>query len=217
MADKYPNISPYAYCAWNPVMYIDPDGKDIFIYYIGPKHSSYGFLNGHTSIGANKGGNSAISYYPASGNKAAWEEIPHYSGDGRLSYTYRIDEEATMKEYVEDGEYVVRMRIVLPKDVEKSIKGQIDDYIQSGGKTTAGDGEWCTLQVKDIIKQGYLDAGYNENDAEDNASQIIPYIMPENPTDKEKKNSGFNEYTIFKLDDLKNLVKETKKLYEDNW
>ena len=32
MADKYPSISPYAYCAWNPVKLVDPDGmtwKDI--------------------------------------------------------------------------------------------------------------------------------------------------------------------------------------------
>ena len=28
MADKYPSISPYAYCAWNPVIAIDPDGND---------------------------------------------------------------------------------------------------------------------------------------------------------------------------------------------
>ena len=30
MADKYPSISPYAYCAWNPMKLIDPDGKDIY-------------------------------------------------------------------------------------------------------------------------------------------------------------------------------------------
>ena len=28
MADKYPNISPYAYCNWNPVKLVDPDGRD---------------------------------------------------------------------------------------------------------------------------------------------------------------------------------------------
>ena len=28
MADKYPGISPYAYCAWNPVKLMDPDGRD---------------------------------------------------------------------------------------------------------------------------------------------------------------------------------------------
>jgi len=27
MADKYPGISPYAYCAWNPVGAVDPDGE----------------------------------------------------------------------------------------------------------------------------------------------------------------------------------------------
>ena len=30
MADKYPSISPYAYCAWNPVKLVDPDGRDIY-------------------------------------------------------------------------------------------------------------------------------------------------------------------------------------------
>ena len=27
LADKYPSISPYAYCAWNPVKLVDPDGR----------------------------------------------------------------------------------------------------------------------------------------------------------------------------------------------
>jgi RHS repeat-associated protein len=31
MADKYPSISPYAYCAWNPVKLVDPDGNEIHI------------------------------------------------------------------------------------------------------------------------------------------------------------------------------------------
>ena len=30
MADKYPGISPYAYCAWNPMKLVDPDGRDFF-------------------------------------------------------------------------------------------------------------------------------------------------------------------------------------------
>ena len=28
MADKYPSVSPYAYCAWNPVKLVDPDGEE---------------------------------------------------------------------------------------------------------------------------------------------------------------------------------------------
>jgi len=29
LADKYPSISPYAYCAWNPVKLVDPDGSEL--------------------------------------------------------------------------------------------------------------------------------------------------------------------------------------------
>ena len=33
MSDKYPSISPYAYCAWNPLKLIDPDGREIDDYF----------------------------------------------------------------------------------------------------------------------------------------------------------------------------------------
>lgn len=32
MMDKYPSISPYAYCAWNPVKLVDPNGEDTLNY-----------------------------------------------------------------------------------------------------------------------------------------------------------------------------------------
>ena len=32
MLDKYPQISPYAYCHWNPMRYVDKDGRDVYRY-----------------------------------------------------------------------------------------------------------------------------------------------------------------------------------------
>ena len=33
MSDKYPSISPYAYCTWNPIKLVDPDGREIDDYF----------------------------------------------------------------------------------------------------------------------------------------------------------------------------------------
>ena len=33
MSNKYPNISPYAYCAWNSLRLVDPDGREIDDYF----------------------------------------------------------------------------------------------------------------------------------------------------------------------------------------
>ena len=55
MADKYPSISPYAYCAWNPMKLVDPNGREIYYkegnsYYVYKKNAEgkYGFYNCRT-------------------------------------------------------------------------------------------------------------------------------------------------------------------------
>ena len=41
MSDKYPSITPYAYCAWNPLKLVDPDGREIWIGTYNGKRSKY--------------------------------------------------------------------------------------------------------------------------------------------------------------------------------
>ena len=48
MADKYPSISPYAYCAWNPVKLVDPDGNEAI-----DNDDWYKDKNGHVHWDAN--------------------------------------------------------------------------------------------------------------------------------------------------------------------
>ena len=46
LADKYPGISPYAYCNWNPINYVEPDGRDDFeANWFGRAFAKLGFNN----------------------------------------------------------------------------------------------------------------------------------------------------------------------------
>ena len=51
LAEKYYSISPYAYCAGNPIKYIDPDGRTVIIWYKGDngKMSSYTYSGGNAT------------------------------------------------------------------------------------------------------------------------------------------------------------------------
>lgn len=60
LSDKYPQISPYAYCGWNPIKYVDPDGRAI--------HVAVGALIG-AAIGGTISGISAMNDPTKSGRQ----------------------------------------------------------------------------------------------------------------------------------------------------
>lgn len=45
-ANAYPGISPYAYCAWNPVKYVDPDGRWVAVVSNDDTGTSYNVVGG---------------------------------------------------------------------------------------------------------------------------------------------------------------------------
>lgn len=50
LLDKYPYISPYAYCAWNPVKYVDPDGRWIAVTSNDDTGTSYEVVGGAVEV-----------------------------------------------------------------------------------------------------------------------------------------------------------------------
>ena len=67
MADKYPSISPYAYCAWNPVKLVDPDGREIDDYF--------------TREGKYLGSDNANTNYIRIISEATWNSIKDENGN----------------------------------------------------------------------------------------------------------------------------------------
>ena len=51
LADKYPSISPYAYCAWNPIKLVDPDGREITLWIEDGSGNTYEYKPNMTPTG----------------------------------------------------------------------------------------------------------------------------------------------------------------------
>ena len=54
LSEKYPGVSPYAYCANNPVMFVDEEGEDLVIF--GANGSSVTFTTDLIDLSVNVGG-----------------------------------------------------------------------------------------------------------------------------------------------------------------
>ena len=72
LCEKYYHISPYAYCAGNPVRYVDPDGKDWYSY-----NGKYQWVNSTNN-----------TYNDESGNK--WKNIGHTYTDQKTGTYYSL-------------------------------------------------------------------------------------------------------------------------------
>ena len=86
MADKYPTISPYAYCAWNPVKLVDPDGREIDISALYDKNGKckYRFIeNALKAFAKTKLGYKELSKYAKAGQDILG--VNFWRGSGKSS------------------------------------------------------------------------------------------------------------------------------------
>ena len=85
LSDKYPEISPYAYCGWNPVKYIDPDGREVWELDINA---------GDFQKVGNKGGSITDYYTVGTYEKGVFNSYSDFEikrGDGVIN-SFRIEE-----------------------------------------------------------------------------------------------------------------------------
>ena len=92
LAEKYYHISPYAYCAGNPVNYVDPDGREIWIsdginkpfqYSIGMDvpEKDYGFVKLLNEMATVDGGKEVLNDLISSKNKYTYTAEKPVNGD----------------------------------------------------------------------------------------------------------------------------------------
>ena len=136
MADKYPSISPYAYCAWNPIRLVDPDGRQIdewqFNVSTGEiiKTGSAGGNSHQTITFINPDGTTSVSEYD--GNTI---QLDYQNEDGRIDYRLQVG------------------------TIPQSSQSVSVDGLTSGGFDQL-DGAKCATEVGSIIMGGASAAGH---------------------------------------------------------
>ena len=109
LADKYPSVSPYVYCAWNPVKLVDPDGAEIWIGTYNERNRRKYIPNhkGNTGVAAaldkiykTKAGKFVINSLIKSDNKYFISEKANPSGNDNPGYV-----DANNQVYLNSGEH----------------------------------------------------------------------------------------------------------------
>jgi len=188
------NLNPYIYTYQNPIKYVDPNGKQTvgpgmynsaFVYYVG------GTLDvPHTAVGYyGKYAPGAVLYAPLSGN--ADYRVARQDSDGL--WFNAVNEQATIKHYLDNGDKVARYHYKLRDKALESLAVHIEDDLTTGGGTF--EGPYCTLQAKDAIRQAFQDVkGVDANKA---ANTIVPYRSPKDLSSSEVLETGSIKYDVF--------------------
>ncbi|POS00520.1 RHS repeat-associated protein, partial [Flavobacterium croceum DSM 17960] len=104
LAEKHPEISPYIYCKNNPVVFVDPDGRDFGIY--------IDFVKGTVTI---KG-----TYYATSADQASANQATNYwkNQSGKFNYSF-TDENGNKQSFAIN--YDLSVQIVTPNAGESDL------------------------------------------------------------------------------------------------
>jgi len=178
--DKYPSLSPYVYCADNPMKYVDPDGMKTQIFPIPVLHKKHIFIrikNDNLNINTTRG------YYPLSRINAAFNLIracPNVTGDIVILKTDLQQElgEVLKNESGENSEATLKATIEPPDGVSSDEFDQI--VLDATENHRLGNYDYNVIN------------GPNSNTVVDNVIESTGAKMPDIP-DAQAQNYGVEE------------------------
>ena len=144
MMDKYPNVSPYAYCVWNPIHLIDPDGMDTTV--------GINLETGNVDYNANPDSynGSTVEIYNGNQQVCAFK----LSGEISLSFHEKATD-VTFSDYNDASQVYSILIGNNPASVESSVEwNYYRQKDESGGLVTS--------QKPDVINLTGLDGKYNK-------------------------------------------------------
>ena len=75
MSDKYPSLSPYAYCAWNPVKLVDPDGEEFIGALIGAAIGTTSEIISQTISNGIQNCQNGVGFFKDWGRNIDWADV----------------------------------------------------------------------------------------------------------------------------------------------
>ena len=167
MSDKYPSLSPYNYCAWNPVRLIDPNGRKIDSIAPGLESLVYEILHNAPDLckqlkdspdlyrivygNLDKGGGGAFLYVPnVDDPSSGYMEISIISGTsnyGKFSIKEKLAHELRHAKQYEDGQlgFIVQNGTVNPIGYDRNDEVECYEYADRNNvdiKSRRSHNEW---------------------------------------------------------------------------
>ena len=129
LSDKYPQISPYAYAAWNPIKYVDPDGR----YFDDANEVTAQKIEAECQ---NKLSSKPLNLFRRKELNKTLQDIADMRNDGKNEYRFELDKNkpGTTGKEEKDGHQVITMYSNL-----ETLDETVAHEVRHGGQVARGE------------------------------------------------------------------------------